>query len=183
MLEVSFLSAWLISRACRPICGSPISPSISAFGVKRGTESIDDHVDRTPSAPGMSAISNACSPVVGLGNQQFLDLDAQLRGVLRIERVSASMKAAVPPIFCAWADHREREGRLSRGLGPVDLDHAARAASALLRARRPGPREAGRHHLHVLCGRGVHLHDGTLAELFFDLGESGLAEPWPWLLP
>src|SRR5258708_7155468 len=33
MLAVSFLSAWLMRRACRPICGSPLSPSISALGL------------------------------------------------------------------------------------------------------------------------------------------------------
>src|SRR6185295_4045109 len=39
ILAVSLRSAWDIRRACRPICGSPISPSISAFGVSAATES------------------------------------------------------------------------------------------------------------------------------------------------
>src|SRR5205807_239753 len=38
MFAVSLRSAWLMRRACRPICGSPISPSISAFGVSAERE-------------------------------------------------------------------------------------------------------------------------------------------------
>src|SRR6266576_3721905 len=36
---VSFRSACDMSRACSPICASPISPSISAFGTSAATES------------------------------------------------------------------------------------------------------------------------------------------------
>src|SRR5205807_4232068 len=38
-MAVSFRRACDISRACRPICGSPISPSSSAFGTSAATES------------------------------------------------------------------------------------------------------------------------------------------------
>ena len=64
MLPVSLRRAWLISRACRPGSWSPISPSISAFGVSAATESIttmSTALERTS----MSAISSACSPVSG----------------------------------------------------------------------------------------------------------------------
>src|SRR5216684_4112299 len=88
MLEVSFLRAWLISRACRPICGSPISPSISALGVSAAPESI-------------------------------------------------TITSTDP----------ERDIQAER---------------------------AGRYHLHVLRGLGVHFHDGALAELLFDLRQGGL---------
>ena len=63
-LAVSLRSAWLISRACRPTWVSPISPSISARGVRAATESMTT----TSSAPeriSMSVISSACSPVSG----------------------------------------------------------------------------------------------------------------------
>src|SRR5262249_57251017 len=70
-------------------------------------------------------------------------------------------------------DHRERERRLARRLWAVDLDHAA--------ARQPAHAErdveaegSGGDDLHVLRGLGVHLHDGTLAELLLDLSQSGL---------
>ena len=61
---VSLRSAWLMSRAWRPTWVSPISPSISARGVRAATESMTS----TSSAPeriSMSAISRACSPVSG----------------------------------------------------------------------------------------------------------------------
>ena len=63
-LPVSLRNAWLINRACRPMCESPISPSISALGTSAATESMTS----TSSAPeriSMSAISSACSPVSG----------------------------------------------------------------------------------------------------------------------
>src|ERR1017187_8265638 len=36
---VSLRKAWLMRRACRPMCESPISPSISALGTSAATES------------------------------------------------------------------------------------------------------------------------------------------------
>jgi hypothetical protein len=64
MFAVSFRSACDMSLAWRPICGSPISPSISAFGTSAATEStttMSTAFERTS----MSAISSACSPVSG----------------------------------------------------------------------------------------------------------------------
>ena len=61
---VSLRSACDIKRACRPGKESPISPSISARGVKAATESItikSTALERTKA----SVISNACSPVSG----------------------------------------------------------------------------------------------------------------------
>jgi hypothetical protein len=45
-VPASLRSAWLISRACRPTWLSPISPSISAFGVSAATLSIATDVER-----------------------------------------------------------------------------------------------------------------------------------------
>ena len=64
LVPVSLRSACDMSRACRPICGSPMSPSISAFGTSAATESMT----RTSTAPERmrtSAISRACSPLSG----------------------------------------------------------------------------------------------------------------------
>jgi len=116
MLEVSFLSAWLISRACRPICGSPISPSISAFGVSAATESMTI-TSTTPNAQHVSE-SQCLLAGVGLGNQQLLDSDAQLRGVLRIERIFRVDKGRCAAHFLRLGDHRKGEGRLSEDSGP-----------------------------------------------------------------
>ena len=61
---VIFRSAWLIRRACRPTWESPISPSISAFGVNAATESTT-MMSMAPERTSMSVISSACSPLSG----------------------------------------------------------------------------------------------------------------------
>jgi hypothetical protein len=60
-VPVSLRSAWLMSRACEPMCWSPISPSISALGTSAATESITI-TSTAPERTSMSAISSACSP-------------------------------------------------------------------------------------------------------------------------
>ena len=61
MTAVSLRSAWLMSRACRPMWASPISPSISAFGTSAATESTTMR-SIAPVRTSVSAISSACSP-------------------------------------------------------------------------------------------------------------------------
>ena len=61
MVAVNFRSAWLISRACKPILLSPISPSSSLLGTRAATESITT-TSNAPERIKRSAISNACSP-------------------------------------------------------------------------------------------------------------------------
>ena len=61
---MSLRNAWDIRRACNPICESPISPSISAFGTKAATESMTK-TSMAPLRTSVSAISKACSPWSG----------------------------------------------------------------------------------------------------------------------
>ncbi len=63
-LPDSLRRAWLISRACRPTWESPISPSISARGVRAATESMTSR-SMEPERTRVSVISSACSPVSG----------------------------------------------------------------------------------------------------------------------
>ncbi len=91
-----------MSRACRPICGSPISPSISALGISAATESItttSTELERTS----MSAISSACSPLSGCEISSSSTLTPSLAAYCGSSAFSASMKAAVPPSFCICA--------------------------------------------------------------------------------
>ncbi len=64
IVPVSFLSAWDMSLAWSPMCESPISPSISAFGTRAATESMT-RMSSAPLRTSISAISSACSPVSG----------------------------------------------------------------------------------------------------------------------
>ena len=67
---VNFLNAFDINRAWSPIWESPISPSISAFGVNAATESITTK-STAPDRIRLSAISNACSPLSGWEINKF----------------------------------------------------------------------------------------------------------------
>jgi hypothetical protein len=61
IVPVSFRSACDMRRAWRPICGSPMSPSISARGTSAATESTTS-TSIAPERTSVSAISSACSP-------------------------------------------------------------------------------------------------------------------------
>jgi hypothetical protein len=63
-IEVSLRRAWLMRRACMPICASPISPSSSARGTSAATESTTS-TSTAPERMRTSAISSACSPLSG----------------------------------------------------------------------------------------------------------------------
>ena len=86
MLPVSLRSAWLMRRACRPICSSPISPSISALRRQRRHRVDDDHVDRAGAHQHVGDLERLLAGV-RLRDQQFVDVDAELLGVGRVERV------------------------------------------------------------------------------------------------
>ena len=75
---VSFLSAWLISRACMPGSESPISPSSSARGVSAATESTTS-TSTAPERTSVSAISSACSPASGCEIRRSSRLTPSLR--------------------------------------------------------------------------------------------------------
>ena len=99
---VSFRIAWLISRACKPTWESPISPSISALGIRAATESTTITLvafERTSS----SQISSACSPVSGWETNISSTLTPMRRAHVGSNACSASMNATTPPAFWASA--------------------------------------------------------------------------------
>ena len=99
---VSLRSAWDMRRACRPMCASPISPSISAFGTSAATESITTR-STAPDRTNVSAISKACSPVSGWEIKRSSTLTPSLRAYVTSSACSASMNAAHPPCNCTCA--------------------------------------------------------------------------------
>ena len=95
---VSFLSAWLISLACKPGKESPISPSSSALGTNAATESIT----RTSIPPDFireSAISKPCSPVSGWDIKSSSRLTPNFFAYAGSRACSASINAQFPPFF------------------------------------------------------------------------------------
>jgi hypothetical protein len=108
---------------------------------------------------------------VRLGDEELVDLHAELLRVLGIERVLRVDEGGGSAGLLHLRDHRKRQRGLAGRLRPVDLDHAAAGQAAHaqrdIKAERPG-----RHHLNVLQGARVHAHDGALAVLLFDLRQS-----------
>ena len=144
---VSLRSAWLIRRACRPGRLSPISPSSSARGVRAATEVDDEHVDGAGAHQRLGDLERLLAGV-GLGDQQIVDVDAELPGVDRVERVLGVDEGADAAALLGLGDDVQRQRRLARGFRPVDLDDAA-ARQAADAERDVEAERAGRDRLDV----------------------------------
>ena len=170
---VSLRSAWLISRACNPGCESPISPSISALGVSAATEFDDQHVDRARTHQGVGDFERLLASV-GLGNQEVVEVDAEFARIDGIERMFSVDKGANAALLLRFRDDMQRQRRLARGFGPINLNHPA-ARQAADAERDVEPERPRRHRLDldrllVLA----QAHDRALAERPFDLRQGGV---------
>ena len=63
--------------------------------------------------------------VVGLRDEQVVDVDAQLLRISRVERVFGIDERRHPAQLLRFRDDLQRQRRLARRLGPEDLDDAA----------------------------------------------------------
>ena len=168
-VPASLRSAWLISRAWRPTWLSPISPSISAFGVSAATESIAT----TSSAPERIEQLRDLERLlarVGLRDEQVVDVDADPLRVRRIHRVLRVDERADAAAALRLGDHVVDERRLAGRLRAEDLDDPAARQPADAEREVEGER-AGRDRADRDRGLVVHLHDRALAELPLDLAE------------
>ena len=95
-----------------------------------------------PERTSISAISSACSPVSGWETMQVVDVDAELAGVLGVERVLGVDERRDAAALLRLGDDVERERRLAGGLRPEDLDDAAARDAA--DAERDVERDASR---------------------------------------
>src|SRR6266849_10551509 len=62
---------------------------------------------------------------IGLGDQQVVDIDPELAGIARVERMLGVDEGAGPAPALRLGNDVQREGGLARALRPVDLDAAA----------------------------------------------------------
>src|SRR6266851_3931965 len=152
MLPVSLRSAWLMRRACIPMCASPISPSISARGTSAATESITTR-STAPERTSVSVISSACSPVSGCEMSSSSMCTPQDRG-----------------------DGVQRERRLSGRPGAVDLDLPAARVPADAEGEVERDRTAW-NGVDLLLGVRAELHDRALTELLLDLQDRLVDRP------
>ncbi len=110
---------------------------------------------------------------VRLGDEEPVDVDAELRGVVGVERVLRVDEGGDPAGLLHVRDRVERQRRLAGGLRTVDLDDASarQAADAERDVERDGPR---RDHLDGCALVAAEAHDRPLAELAVDLCEGVL---------
>src|SRR5688572_5572159 len=132
----------------------------------------DDDVDRAGAHEHVGDLERLLAGV-RLGDQELLDVDAELLGVDGIERVLRVHECGDAAQLLGLRDDRQRQRRLARGLRAVDLDHAA-ARHAADAERHVEAERSGRYDFDVGIGRVLaEAHHGTLAELFLDLAERG----------
>ena len=128
-LAVSLRSAWLMSRAWRPTWVSPISPSISARGVRAATESMTTHVERARADQHVGDLERLLARV-GLGDEQLVDVDADGRGVDRVHGVLGVDVGADAAVALGLGHDVHGEGGLARRLRAEDLDDPAPGQAA-----------------------------------------------------
>ncbi|GAA4338310.1 hypothetical protein GCM10023178_51590 [Actinomadura luteofluorescens] len=144
---------------------------------QRGDGVDDDDVDRAGADQHVGDLQGLLAGV-GLGDQQGVDVDAELGGVLGVERVLGVDEGGDAAHLLDARDGVERDGGLAGALGAVHLDDAAARQTADAEGDVEGDRAGGDH----LDGRPrllAHPHDRPLAELPLDLGECGLESLLP----
>ena len=128
-MPVSLRSACDMRRAWRPICASPISPSISARGTSAATESTtmtSTPPERTSDFDDLERLL----AVVGLRHEQVVEFHAELARVLGVERVLGIDERRKAAGFLRLRDHLERQRRLARRLRAEDFNDAAAGDAA-----------------------------------------------------
>ena len=170
---VSLRSAW--RHQPRLQAGLAVAHLAFELGARhqRGDRIDHQHVDRAGAHQRVGDFERLLA-VIGLRDQQVVDLDAELARIDRIERVLGIDEGADAALLLRFGDGVQRERGLAGGFRPVDLDHAA-ARQAADAERDVEPERAGGdrldvHRLVVLA----ELHDRALAEGALDLGERGI---------
>ena len=127
-------SAWLIRRACRPHACRPSRPRARPCGVSAATRVDDDDVDGARAHERVGDLERLLAGV-GLRDQQVLDLDAELLGVARVERVLGVDEGADAALLLGLGDDVQRERRLARAIPARRSRRRGRAAGRRCRAR------------------------------------------------
>src|SRR5918999_3732310 len=141
-------------------------------GDEGGDRVDDDDVDRAGPDQHVGDLEGLLTGI-GLRNEQPVHVDAELLGVLRVERVLGVDEGRDAALALCVGDRVQRDTRLSGTLGSEYLHDAAAGQAADAESDVEGD-GAGRDHLDRHSGLVAHAHDGALAELALDLGECGL---------
>ena len=135
---------------------------------KGGDRVDDDDVDRAGTDQHIGDFKRLLAGI-RLRNQQVADIDAELLGILRIERVFGVDEGGGATQFLHFSDDLQAERGLAGGFRAVDFDNPA-TRQATDAERDVQAERTGRYNLDAFVDLGIaHLHDGAFAELLFDL--------------
>ncbi len=143
------------------------------LGRERGDRVDDDQVDRGRAHQRVDDLERLLAGV-GLGDQQLLQVDAELLRVLHVERVLGVDEGAGAAELLHLGDDLQGERGLAARLRAVDLDHPAARQAADAEGDVEAER-AGGDDLDVVDDLALaEAHDRALAELLLDLRQGGL---------
>ena len=107
---------------------------------------------------------------VGLRDQQLVDLDAELAGIVRIERMLGVDEGGDAAVLLRLGDDMQRQRGLARAFRPEDFDDAA-ARQAADAERDIEAERTGRDRFDLGDGALAELHHRALAEIALDLAQ------------
>ena len=167
---VSLRSAWLISRACEPGCTSPISPSSSERGTSAATEIDHQHIDCAGTHQSVGDFQRLLAGI-GLGDQQVIDIHAELAGIGHVQRMFGVDEGADAALLLRFRNGVQRKRGFARRFRSIDLNYAtARETANAKRYIEPQRARGNGFDIHgfVVLAK---LHDRALAELTLDLAQ------------
>jgi hypothetical protein len=167
---VSLRMAWLIRRACTP--DVRIAHIAFEFGLGRQRGDRIDHHHRHRTRPHQRIDDfQRLFAGIGLRDQQFVKVNAQLAGIERIKRMFGIHEGADPALFLFLGNGMQGQSGFARAFRAVNFDDSALGQTANAQ-RDIQPQRPGRGCLDLGHGVvGAKAHDGALPELAFDLGQ------------
>ncbi len=141
-------------------------------GDQRSDRVHHQHVDRVGADQRIGNLERLFARV-GLRNDQFLDVDAQLLGIDRVERVFGVDESGRAARLLRFGDDMQRQRGLARAFRTIDLDHPALGQPPHAQ-RDIEPERAGGNRFHLHGFLLAQLHRRTLAECAVDLCERGV---------
>ena len=100
-----------------------------SLGRERSHRIDDDDIDRAGAHQHVGDFQRLLAGI-GLRNQKFINVHAEFRGVLRIERVLGIDEGSCTADFLHLRDDRQGQRGLARGFRAIDFHHAAARQTA-----------------------------------------------------
>jgi hypothetical protein len=130
----------------------------------------DDHVDRTRTDQGVGDLEGLFT-VVGLADQELVDVHPELTGVARVEGVLGVDEGRDAAFFLTLSDRMEGQSRLTARLRTIDLDDTTPRIPSNTEGEVEGNRPA-RNHRHLDFGRVIpQTHDRAFSVSFLNSSE------------